>query len=161
MPLDHFVTLGNSGLRVSPFCLGTMTFGEDWQWGSSQQESHSIIGGFLSQRKMCRDQIEGELIPMAIEMGMGVKPWSPLKGGTLKQLDDNVAALDLKLTPDHIKRLNEISKPKLNFSHEFMANIAQFGMGGTTINGFTSAVHPLAPKSDSVRYEGVATKARA
>ena len=28
MPLDHYVTLGNSGLRVSPLCLGAMTFGE-------------------------------------------------------------------------------------------------------------------------------------
>ena len=27
MPLDHYVTLGRSGLRVSPFCLGAMTFG--------------------------------------------------------------------------------------------------------------------------------------
>jgi aryl-alcohol dehydrogenase-like predicted oxidoreductase len=29
MPLNHYVTLGNSGLRVSPLCLGTMTFGEE------------------------------------------------------------------------------------------------------------------------------------
>ena len=28
MPLDHYVTLGRSGLRVSPFALGAMTFGE-------------------------------------------------------------------------------------------------------------------------------------
>ena len=28
MPLDHYVTLGNSGLRVSPLCLGAMTFGK-------------------------------------------------------------------------------------------------------------------------------------
>ena len=26
MALDHYVTLGRSGLRVSPFCLGAMTF---------------------------------------------------------------------------------------------------------------------------------------
>jgi aryl-alcohol dehydrogenase-like predicted oxidoreductase len=24
MPLDHYVTLGRSGLRVSPLCLGAM-----------------------------------------------------------------------------------------------------------------------------------------
>ena len=29
MPLDHYVTLGRSGLRASPFALGAMTFGED------------------------------------------------------------------------------------------------------------------------------------
>src|SRR5271156_2712862 len=43
MPLDHYVTLGRSGLRVSPFCLGTMTFGEDLGWGSSEQESRDVI----------------------------------------------------------------------------------------------------------------------
>ena len=35
MSLDEYVTLGRSGLRVSPFTLGTMTFGEDLGWGSS------------------------------------------------------------------------------------------------------------------------------
>jgi aryl-alcohol dehydrogenase-like predicted oxidoreductase len=28
MPLNHYVTLGRSGLRVSPLCLGAMTFGD-------------------------------------------------------------------------------------------------------------------------------------
>jgi len=35
MLLTDYVTLGRSGLRVSPFCLGTMTFGEDWGWEST------------------------------------------------------------------------------------------------------------------------------
>jgi aryl-alcohol dehydrogenase-like predicted oxidoreductase len=43
MSLDHFVTLGRSGLRVSPLCLGAMTFGEDLGWGSSVEESQQII----------------------------------------------------------------------------------------------------------------------
>jgi Predicted oxidoreductases (related to aryl-alcohol dehydrogenases) len=43
MPLDHFITLGRSGLRVSPLCLGTMTFGEDWGWGASEAESQAMI----------------------------------------------------------------------------------------------------------------------
>src|SRR5712671_7007161 len=47
MPLDHYVTLGRSGLRVSPFCLGAMTFGEDLGWGSSVRESESIIDRYL------------------------------------------------------------------------------------------------------------------
>jgi aryl-alcohol dehydrogenase-like predicted oxidoreductase len=29
--------LGNSGLRVSELCLGTMTFGEDWGWGAPRE----------------------------------------------------------------------------------------------------------------------------
>ena len=47
MPLNHYVTLGRSGLRVSPFCLGTMTFGEDLGWGTSVEESNAILDYFL------------------------------------------------------------------------------------------------------------------
>lgn len=83
MPLNHYVTLGRSGLRVSPYCLGTMTFGEDFGWGASSEESfamldeyrnrggnfvdtaniytagHSerIIGDYLKQNKVRRDEI--------------------------------------------------------------------------------------------------------
>jgi aryl-alcohol dehydrogenase-like predicted oxidoreductase len=48
MPLDHYVTLGRSGLRVSPLCLGAMTFGEDLGWGSSVEESQQIIDRYLA-----------------------------------------------------------------------------------------------------------------
>jgi aryl-alcohol dehydrogenase-like predicted oxidoreductase len=47
VPLDHYVTLGRSGLRVSPLCLGAMTFGEDLGWGSSVEESQQIIDRFV------------------------------------------------------------------------------------------------------------------
>ena len=42
MSLKNFVTLGRSGLRVSPLCLGAMTFGGDGFWkviGALEQES--------------------------------------------------------------------------------------------------------------------------
>jgi aryl-alcohol dehydrogenase-like predicted oxidoreductase len=48
MALDHYVTLGRSGLRVSPFCLGAMTFGEDLGWGSSVEESQRILDRFIA-----------------------------------------------------------------------------------------------------------------
>jgi aryl-alcohol dehydrogenase-like predicted oxidoreductase len=38
--------LGRSGLRVSELCLGTMTFGEDWGWGASRDESRKIFDAF-------------------------------------------------------------------------------------------------------------------
>jgi aryl-alcohol dehydrogenase-like predicted oxidoreductase len=47
MSLDQYITLGRSGLRVSPFCLGTMTFGEDLGWGSSVEESQRIMDRFI------------------------------------------------------------------------------------------------------------------
>ncbi len=38
--------LGNSGLRVSEFALGTMTFGNDWGWGSAKDESQKVYNAF-------------------------------------------------------------------------------------------------------------------
>jgi aryl-alcohol dehydrogenase-like predicted oxidoreductase len=38
--------LGNSGLRVSEASLGTMTFGEDWGWGSGKDESRKVYDAF-------------------------------------------------------------------------------------------------------------------
>ena len=49
MSLNHYVTLGHSGLRVSPLCLGTMTFGEDWGWGSSVAESEALLASYLER----------------------------------------------------------------------------------------------------------------
>jgi aryl-alcohol dehydrogenase-like predicted oxidoreductase len=361
MALTDYVTVGHSGLRVSPFCLGAMTFGEDWGWGSSVAESEAIIsrymdrgGNFIdtanvytkghsekiigdyigrdtgkrdrvviatkffgnlypgdpngggagrktivesceqSLRRLQTDYIdlywmhcwdrhtpveetmralddlvaagkvryigfsdtpawkvsqaqtiahfrgwaplvalqieysllertvEGELIPMALEMGLGVTPWSPLKSGVLSgkytrenaatakadrgervtqnlgekvyaiideliaignelqaspasvalawvqgrpgvastiigarrmdQLDQNLAALDLALTAIQIARLDKLSKPSLGFPMQFLNVASVFSQGGTTVNGETSTIWPLAPKNDAERY---------
>jgi aryl-alcohol dehydrogenase-like predicted oxidoreductase len=50
MPLDHYVTLGRSGLRVSPFALGAMTFGEDpGGAGCGVEESERILATYLDR----------------------------------------------------------------------------------------------------------------
>src|SRR5271154_3083972 len=38
--------LGNSGLRVSEAALGTMTFGDDWGWGSAKEEARKIYDAY-------------------------------------------------------------------------------------------------------------------
>ncbi len=38
--------LGNSGLRVSEAALGTMTFGEDWGWGTPKEESRRVYESY-------------------------------------------------------------------------------------------------------------------
>jgi aryl-alcohol dehydrogenase-like predicted oxidoreductase len=38
--------LGHSGLRVAELCLGTMTFGDDWGWGASPEESRRIFDAY-------------------------------------------------------------------------------------------------------------------
>ena len=361
MPLTDYVTLGRSGLRVSPFCLGAMTFGEDWGWGSSPAESASILGRFLARggnfidtanvytkghseailgeaiggkssrrdrvviatkffgnlypgdpngggagrksvmaacdqslRRLKTDYIdlywmhswdrhtpidetmrtlddlvrsgkvryvgfsdtpawkvveaqmiarqhgmapivaiqiayslvertvEGDLIPMAQEFELGVTPWSPLAGGVLTgkytrenaatakadrgervtnalternyaiidelvriardlnatpsavalawvqtrpgvtstiigarridQLEQNLAALDLKLDASHVDALNKVSAPTLNFPAAFLELAPSFMHSGATVNGEPSQCLPMMPKTDAERY---------
>lgn len=361
MPLDHYVTLGRSGLRVSPFCLGAMTFGEDFGWGSSVKESTAILDRFLAQggnfidtanlytkghsekiigdhlghdrakrdrlviatkfsgnhypgdpngggsgrksilaaceqslRRLRTDYIdlywlhnwdkhtpieetmaalhdlirdgkvryigvsdtpawkiteaqllarfcgwtqfvglqieysllertvEGELVPMAQALGMGITPWSPLKSGvlsgkftranagkveaskrswvggsidestykvidelqkiagevdstvarvavawvqnrpgvtstilgarTLQQLDDNLAAIDVKLSAEQVARLDALTKPKLNFPADFLHMAGMIQAGGTTINGEPSQLSPFGVQKAGDHY---------
>ncbi len=46
MSLNAYLTLGRSGLRISPLCLGTMTFGEDWGWGTAKDEARRVYDAF-------------------------------------------------------------------------------------------------------------------
>ncbi|WP_176593544.1 aldo/keto reductase [Sphingobium sp. EM0848] len=49
MPLDHYVTLGRSGLKVSPFCLGAMTFGTEWGFGSETKDAGAILDAYVDR----------------------------------------------------------------------------------------------------------------
>jgi len=361
MSLDHYVTLGRSGLRVSPLCLGTMTFGEDLGWGSSVEASNAIIDDYLerggnfidtaniythghsekiigdhltkdrsrrdrvvlatkffggmfpgdpnsgganrkaiitslenSLRRLQTDYIdlywmhtwdeltpieetlrtlddlvtsgkvryigfsdtpawkcaqaqmmaqfsgwaplialqieysllersvEGDLVPMARELGLGITPWSPLKSGILsgkytrvnhgqqksdrgvwtdsnltdktydiidaliaiakevdstparvalawlaqkpgvssiilgarskQQLDDNLASAEVVLPAAHVAKLDQLSKPTLNFPADFLGIVPGFAYGGTTINGRSGPISPFVPQKDGARY---------
>jgi aryl-alcohol dehydrogenase-like predicted oxidoreductase len=46
MQLNEYVTLGRSGLRVSPLALGTMTFGND-RWGTEEAEARRIFDSYV------------------------------------------------------------------------------------------------------------------
>lgn len=45
----RYKLLGKSGIRVSEICLGTMTFGEEWGWGSSKDESKNVFDAYCNQ----------------------------------------------------------------------------------------------------------------
>jgi aryl-alcohol dehydrogenase-like predicted oxidoreductase len=157
--------------------------------------------------------VEGELIPMARELGLGVTPWSPLKGGvltgkytranasnvkadrgawitrslndrtydlvdalvamakemdttpsriaiawvqnrpgvtstiigarTMDQLDQNLAALDVKLTDAQVQKLNELSEPQLSFPANFLKAAPMFMHPTLTVNGVSAPVNPI------------------
>jgi aryl-alcohol dehydrogenase-like predicted oxidoreductase len=42
----NYRLLGNSGLRVAEMSLGTMTFGEEWGWGSPKDEARKIYDAY-------------------------------------------------------------------------------------------------------------------
>jgi diketogulonate reductase-like aldo/keto reductase len=63
---------------------------------------------------------------------------------TLAQLEDNVAALDVALSADQVKKLSAASEPTLNFPAAFLKRSAAFRSAEITINGETGAPNPLA-----------------
>ena len=361
MPLNHYITLGRSGLRVSPLCLGAMTFGKEWGFGCEPADakrildrfierggnfidtangytkghSEAIIGEHLGQDRKKRDRVviatkfvtnmflgdpngggsnrkaviaqceeslrrlrtdyidlywmhawdettpieetmraldtlvesgkvryigfsdtpawkcaqaqtmalihgwsplialqieysllqrtvEGELVPMARELGLGITPWGPLRGGalsgkykradkgkhessrgarvtsylddrtfdlldlaeriarelgttvprvalawvqarpgvastiigarTVEQLDDNLGALDVALGSEHVRLLDEATKPALPFPTDMLNAVPAFAFGGTSINGKSLPAWPNAPKNDGERF---------
>ena len=91
--------LGRSGLRVSELCLGTMTFGEDWGWGASKDESRAVFeaftaagGNFIDTANLytngSSETITGELIGsdrdrfvLATKFSLADNPMSPANAG--------------------------------------------------------------------------------
>ncbi len=57
--MSEYVLLGRSGLRISRFCLGTMTFGTEWGWGSAEDASRQIFNRFLDSGANFIDTADG------------------------------------------------------------------------------------------------------
>ena len=47
MNLNDYITLGRTGLRVSPLCLGTMTFGTEWGFGAEENISRDMFNRYI------------------------------------------------------------------------------------------------------------------
>lgn len=101
MKLTDYVTLGRSGLRVSPLALGTMTFGTDWGWGADEAacrdlfnyyvdaggnfidsadgytsgKSEQLLGKLVAERKL-RDRVV-----IATKFSFSAEPGNPNAGG--------------------------------------------------------------------------------
>jgi aryl-alcohol dehydrogenase-like predicted oxidoreductase len=64
-------------------------FSDTPAWKCAQAQTIALFRGWEPlcalqiEYSLLERTVEGELIPMAMEMGMGVTPWSPLKGGIL------------------------------------------------------------------------------
>src|SRR5438477_9443215 len=68
MRMDEYTTLGRSGLRVSPLCLGTMTFGTEWGWGSEEEISRSIFDRYIESGGNFIDTADGYTLGKSEEL---------------------------------------------------------------------------------------------
>jgi len=59
MQVNEYSTLGRSGLRVSPLCLGTMTFGTEWGWGAEESVSRGLFDRYIEQGGNFIDTADG------------------------------------------------------------------------------------------------------
>jgi aryl-alcohol dehydrogenase-like predicted oxidoreductase len=101
MKLNEYTTLGRSGLRVSPLCLGTMTFGTEWGWGAEEKPCREVFdryveagGNFIdtadgytnghSEEMVGRFVAEGSLrdrVVIATKFTFNAEPGNPNTGG--------------------------------------------------------------------------------
>jgi aryl-alcohol dehydrogenase-like predicted oxidoreductase len=111
--------LGKTGLRVSELCLGAMTFGEDWGWGASPEESRKMFerfaeagGNFIDTANYytngASERIVGELVRpererfvVATKYTLSSRPQDPNGGGNhrkslVQSLDASLRRLGLE-----------------------------------------------------------------
>ncbi|WP_181777545.1 aldo/keto reductase [Amycolatopsis pittospori] len=195
-------------------------------WVTAQAQTLALLKGWTPlialqvEYSLLARTVEGELAPLALDQGMALVPWSPLKNGFLsgkyrrgaavtdsaraafvggpsedeytvidavaaiadelgttsaavalawlraragtvvpilgarriEHLDGNLAALDVALGSEHLRALDEVSAPSLNYPASLHAEMrAMLQFAGTTVDGETSAVYPPLLQSD-VRY---------
>jgi diketogulonate reductase-like aldo/keto reductase len=66
---------------------------------------------------------------------------------TMDQLEQNLASLDVTLSPAQQARLTDLSTPKLDFPHGFLKSVRNLHHNGATVNGEKSVVfRPALPQ---------------
>ena len=97
MKMHEYVTLGRSGLRVSPLCLGTMTFGNS-RWGSEDEESRAIFDAYVDAGGNFLDTADGYALEV---MGTGIAVDSPLHGAHQQRNVALAIAAAVELATEH------------------------------------------------------------
>ncbi|MDJ0840286.1 MAG: aldo/keto reductase [Acidobacteriota bacterium] len=124
MQLDHYKLLGSTGLRVSPLCLGTMTFGTEWGWGSDEAVSREIFeryaergGNFIdtanyytggSSERLLGKFLKGrrQRFVVGTKYSLHMEPGNPNSGGNhRKNMMESVNASLERLDTDYIDLL--------------------------------------------------------
>ncbi|MEH2316895.1 aldo/keto reductase, partial [Nostoc sp.] len=120
----------------SPLGRGVLTgkYNQPPQEGSEQGRLANAALGTISERSLAIAQVVSQV---AAEIGhtpsQVALAWLRAQSGViipivgarkLTQFQDNLASLDVTLSPEHLQRLNEVSKIELGFPHEFLQSDA-------------------------------------
>lgn len=226
-PIDE--TLRTLDDLVSAGKVRYLGFSDTPAWRCSEAQVIARVRGWHPlialqiEYSLIERSVEWDLMPMARAFGLGVTPWSPLKGGlltgkyakdrqpavgegrhqpgqsksltdrnyaiiaaletvakeadlpmasvamawvlnrpgvaspilgarTLEQLRANLSCLEVTLSAEHLRRLDEASAPAPVFPHGFLPGTASVMQAGTEVNGMGSAPWPLAPAADHERW---------
>ena len=72
---------------------------------------------------------------------------------TLKQLDENLTALDVQLSPAHMATLDKLTEPTLDFPSQIRKSSFNSSHAGAMVNGIPSTVRfPSLLNSEKERY---------
>ncbi|HEX3751040.1 MAG TPA: aldo/keto reductase [Streptosporangiaceae bacterium] len=108
-------------------------------------------GPFISRQWISRSatgQVAAELevspAAVALAWAQGRPGITPVIIGARRagQLEANLAALDVTLTPGQRRRLDEVSAPELGFPALVNRFAGRLASGGTTVDGQSWEVHP-------------------
>jgi diketogulonate reductase-like aldo/keto reductase len=106
---------------------------------------HDTAYGVIDELQRIAGQLDTSVARVALAWVQGRPGVSSTIIGarTLPQLNDNVQALDVKLSTEQAAKLDELTTPTLNFPAPFLKMAGMIHAGGTTINGEKSDMIPL------------------
>ena len=118
----------------SPLGGGVLTgkYNQPPQEGSEQARLANAALGTISERNLAIAQVVSEVAAKIGHTPSQVAlAWLRAQSGViipiigarkLTQLQDNLASIEVSLSPEHLQRLNEVSQIELGFPHDFLHN---------------------------------------
>lgn len=149
--LAEYSLLGRSGLRVSPLCLGTMTFGNEKGWGTAEKSAREIFDRYLeaggnfidtangytggdSEKmlgKFMKDADNRDRLVLATKFTFNANPGDPNAGGnSRKHMMEAVDASLRRLQTDYIDLYWMHAWDTLTPAEEVMAGLTDLVRSG-------------------------------
>jgi aryl-alcohol dehydrogenase-like predicted oxidoreductase len=107
-------------------------FQQIWRRRAMSDRNHSIVTVVQEEAQKLN------VTPIALSLAWNLsRPGivAPIIGPkSVQQLNDNLAALDVELPAESIRRIDEASEPRLGYPHDMMRMMRQMAAAGVTVN---------------------------